>query len=76
MEFNPRPKACEAFSGMFGDKAETSPVGGYAGSSHFGFVNLANVNGINSGWHVTTEIPGLKQGQTIAAHDFVDNMKF
>ena len=43
MDFNPSPAASNAFQSMFGDKAETSPVGGYAGCSHFGFVNPANV---------------------------------
>jgi|LGOV01.1.fsa_nt_gb hypothetical protein len=36
MEFNPGPKAIESFCNMFGDNAEQSPVGGYAGCSHFG----------------------------------------
>ena len=76
MEFNPGPKAIESFRNMFGDNAEQSPVGGHAGYSHFGFVNPVNVNSQNPGWHVTTEVPGLKQGQTIPIHDFVNNMKF
>ena len=76
MDFNPSPAASNVFQSMFNDKAETSPVGGYAGCSHFGFVNPANVNAVNPGWHVTTEVPGLGQGQTISTHDFVDRMDF
>jgi hypothetical protein len=76
MDFNPGPAASESFQHMFGDRAETSPIGGHAGHSHFGFVNPVNVNAENPGLHVTTEVPGLRQGQTIAVHDFVDNMQF
>jgi len=76
MDFNPSEKATESFRSMFGDDAETSPVGGNAGNSHFGFVNPANMNAVNPGWHVTTDVPGLKQGETIAIHNFVNDMDF
>ena len=76
MDFNPSEKAAVAFSSMFGDNAETSPIGGYAGCSHIGYVNPVNVNSVNPGFHVTTEVPGLKQGQTIAIHDYINNMDF
>ncbi len=71
MTFNPNDQACGAFRSMFGDSAEMSPVGGYAGNSHFGFVNPVNVNAINPGWHVTTEVPGIGAGMPIRIHDFV-----
>ena len=35
-----------------------------AGNSHFSYVK-------DLGWHVTTEVPGLRQGQRIAIHDSV-----
>ncbi len=38
MDFNPSEKAAESFRSMFGDNAEISPIGGYAGCSHFGSV--------------------------------------
>ena len=73
--FNPGPEAAFAFRQMFGDSPEISPIG-QAGNSHFGYVNPINVNTVNPGWHVTTQIPGLKQGRGISIHDSVDGMNF
>ncbi len=73
-EFNPSPEATFAFNQMFNPQPEISPVGGYAGTSHFGYVRPLHPETVNPGWHVTTEIPGLKQGQTISVHDQVNDM--
>ena len=68
--FAPKPEHMHHASQIFGP-AEISPVGGYAGNSHFGYVNPAHPSAVNPGWHVTTEIPGLKQGMKISIHDHI-----
>ena len=72
-DFNPGPEAAFAFRKMFGP-AEISPIGS-VGNSHFGYVQPLNPLAENPGWHVTTEIGGLKQRQPIKVHDFLKDFK-
>jgi len=73
--FNPNNNASNAFNNMFGP-AEQSPIGGYAGNSHFGYVQPLNPLSQNPGWHVTTEVPGMKQDFPISIHNNLSDMKF
>lgn len=71
-DFNPSADAAYAFRQIFGPD-EISPIGGYAGNSHFGYVPPLNPLANDPGWHVTTEVPGLKQGQTIPIRNFLSD---
>lgn len=73
LTFNPGPQACDGFQKMFGP-AEISPIGGYAGNSHFGYVQPLHPAAQNPGWHITTEISGLNQGTSIVHRDFLSDM--
>ena len=72
--WNPDPFATQAFGNMFGP-AEVSPLGP-CGNSHFGYVNPLNVNAVDPGWHVTTDVPGLKLGEPIRTHTYLDDFKW
>lgn len=71
--FNPPPSAYNAFNNMFG-QPEISPLGHKNSGSHFGYVQPLNPLSHNLGWHVTTDIGGLKQGIQIKHHDFLNDM--
>ena len=71
IDFAPEPPGTQAFQNMFGKSAEFSPLGN-AGASHFGFVNPCSVHAENPGWHVATQVGGLRQGVPIVIHDFLD----
>jgi HSP20 family molecular chaperone IbpA len=75
VSFNPPPNAANAFNHVFGHSAEISPIGGHAGNSHFGFVNPMNVHARDPGYHVTTEVPGMRQGVPIPIRDYLSNFK-
>ena len=66
-DFNPSSSAAQTFQNLFG-RSEVSPLGS-AGTSHFGYVQPLNVGTHeNAGWHVTTQVPGLRQGLPISIH--------
>ena len=70
--FDLTQEASQAFNNMFG-QAEQSPIGGYAGKSHFGYVQPLNPLSNDPGWHVSTEVPGLKQGDPVVIRDFLSD---
>lgn len=70
--FNPSPQASFAFNQMFANRAEISPLSS-AGNSHFGYVHTLHPNAHNPGWHVTTQVGGLRQGIDISVRDYLNN---